>query len=769
MGERTQELRHQNSISLEGDDWRVGYKKLYDGAASGTISEGEKMTEWVDAVVPGNVRSDLMAAGRLPDLFVGMNNERAKWVDDCVWWYRKKVPAPALKSKRHFLEMKGVDYLSQVYFNGRKLGENEGMFTRHLYDVSSLIRDENILNVRIMGSSFLPKPNLNQWQRIWEKIGSPLQSGEQVFPERASTLKCQMSFGWDFAPEMRTIGIWDEVNLIGCENVFIGRVDIRPNVYRELDSAKLQIKLYLNSTVATPLKIQVQLRPANFDGPTQNFSFNAFVKKGTEVVERNIVIKKPSLWNPWDRGDPNLYEITIALYDGDKQTDSVSGMIGLRDIEMARNPGTPKGNLDWTFLVNGEREFIRGANWVPADSLMGRVRTEDYERLIGMAKEAHINMLRVWGGGLREKRSFYEICSREGILVWQEFPFACVFLGHLPREEAFLRLAEKEVASIVKAVANYPCVALYCGGNEFSPTRNSKLLTRISRVVRSIDSSRIFLPASPGRGDSHNWLIWHGFENVKEYRKDKSQFASEFGLQAPPHQESLKKFLSKNGLWPRGEEWEYHKAELEKLDRYAGPAKESPRLEQYVEASQKMQALALQTAIEHFRRRKYECSGTMFWQLNEPWPAISWSVIDYYGVPKLAYHKLKEIYSPVLVSLKYELRRYDAGEIVPIEVWIVNDFLHAFEDCRLDVHIDDDGEKLMNLSFDVGAISPDSSQQYFQFGLKLPNRTNWLLRATLRSGAKVLTTNSYDFNLLDEGEAAFWNRAYDRMGKLVMS
>jgi beta-mannosidase len=517
------------------------------------------------------------------------------------------------------------------------------------------------------------------------------------------------------------------------------------------------------------VKILVQLRPFNFDGPAHNFNYNAFVKKGTEVIERNLVIKQPQLWNPWDRGEPNLYELTVTLNDGATQTDSVSGMIGLRDIKMAPNAGAPKGSLDRTFVINGEREFIRGANWVPADSLMGRVRDEDYEELIGMAKDAHINMLRVWGGGLREKRSFYEICSREGILVWQEFPFANIFLGHLPRDESFLQLAEKEVGDIVKSVVNYPCVAVYCGGNEFSPTRNSKLLVRVARAVRNIDLSRVFLPAFPARGDSHSRLVWRGFGNVSEYQEEICRFASEFGLQAPPHPESLKKFLGKKGLWPRGAEWSYHKADLERLDRYAGSARESRELEQYVEASQKMQAFAFQIAIEHFRRRKYECSGAMLRQFNDPWPAISWSVIDYYRAPKLAYDKLKEVYSPVLISLKYALKRHKAGETLPIEVWIVSDLLRAVDDCMLDVHMDDEGESLMKLSFDVGTIPPDSSKRYFQFGLKLPARSNWMLRATLRSRGQDISANSYDLSMLDEGEATFWDRFRDRMGRLVLS
>jgi beta-mannosidase len=762
-------LQHQNTISLEGSDWRVGYKKIYDGSASGTISEGDKMTEWIDAVVPGNVRADLMAAGRLPDLFFSTNSARSDWVNDCVWWYRKTFRRPEKKHKRYFLELCGVDYLSQVYFNGRKLGENEGMFTRHLYDVSSIIQAENTINVRIMGPSFFRKPSLTRLERFWEKIGAPLQNGMEVFPERISTLKCQMSFGWDFAPDMRAIGIWDEVNLIGCGNIFIGRIDVRSSVYRELESAKLQIKLYLNSTVAGPLKINVQVRPANFEGPAQNFNFNAFVKKGTEVIERNIVMKKPVIWHPWDMGKPNLYELDVTLYEGDTQTDAIKGLIGLREIEMERNQGSPKGTLDWTFVVNGEREYIRGANWVPVDSLMGRVRDEDYEELIKMAKEAHINMFRVWGGGLREKRAFYDRCSREGILVWQEFPFACVFLGHLPRDEAFLRIAEKEVASIIKSIANQPCVAVYCGGNEFSPTRNKKVISKIAKVVRTIDSTRIFLPASPARGDNHNWSIWHGFENITKYREDECQFASEFGLQAAPASESLKKFLGKNGLWPRGNEWVHHKAELEKLDRYAGVAKDSKKLEEYVEATQRTQAYALQTAIEHYRRRKFRCSGTIFWQFNEPWPAISWSIIDYYRNPKLAYHKLKEIYNPILVSLKYELRRYEAGEVVPIEGWIVNDFPRSLSSCMVDVYLDEGGKRIMNLRFDVGTIPPSSSQLCFQFGLTLPDRPVRLLRTEFRSRGKIMGTNSYDLDMIDEGESTLWHRIYDQATKLVMT
>jgi beta-mannosidase len=761
-------VKHRDSFSLEGHDWRLGYRKVYDGSASGTIAEVEKLTEWVESTVPGNVRADLISAGRLPDLFLANNNDRATWVNDCVWWYEKKFAAPPGNFKRYFLDFHGIDYLSHIYLNGRKFGQNEGMFTRQQYDVSSSIRDENTLNVRLMGSSFLPKPRLSPWERILSRVGKPLQGGLEVFPDRIETLKCQMGFGWDFAPDMPTIGIWDEVHLIGCGNVFVAHMHVITSVLRDLGQAKLKVRLYVNSLAATPIKLVMRLRPVNFPGDSHHFTFNAFVKKGAEMIERNIMLENPPLWNPWDRGKPNLFELTASVYEGDALSDQVSELVGIRDVSMARNPKTPRGNLDWTFTVNGEREFIRGANWVPADALMGRLREEDYEQLIGMAKAIHINMLRVWGGGLREKRHFYEICSREGILVWQEFPFACLFLGHLPRNESFLRTAAKEVTSIVKAIVNYPCVAAYCGGNELSPGRNTQVLARVAKTVRAIDTTRPFIPASPGRGDSHNWSVWHGFANIREYQNDRSQFASEFGLQAAPSVESLKKFLEGPSFWPPGEQWEYHRAELKKLERYAGSFDGFLRPENFVETSQRVQAFALQTAIEHYRRRKYECSGVIFWQLNDPWPAISWSIIDYYRRPKMAYHALKDIYKPILVSLKYDLRRHEFGEIIPIEAWVVNDLAQPLEDCRLDVFIEDNGERLMNLHFDIGAVPRDSSQKCFEFSLKMPNRPHCVLHAVLYSADKAIAKNAYDMNMWDPGDATWWNHFYDRMGKWVL-
>ncbi|NIV37488.1 MAG: glycoside hydrolase family 2 protein, partial [Anaerolineae bacterium] len=280
--------------------------------------------------------------------------------------------------------------------------------------------------------------------------------------------------------------------------------------------------------------------------------------------------------------------------------------------------------------------------------------------LLSLARQANMNMVRVWGGGLREKRAFYEACDRMGILVWQEFPLACAFLGRFPRSAEYLRLVERESEAIVRDLRAHPSLVLWCGGNEFSPERNKPVVDALRRSAGRLDPDRPFLAASPADGDSHFWKVWHGFHPPSAYRHDDSLFASEFGLQALPERETLERCIPAGELWPPGPSWDYHGAELDKLRRYAQPFVQGsePDLDDLIEASQRAQAQALQIGIEHYRRAKARGGGgVLVWQLNEPWPAISWAMIDHYRKPKTAYAVVRRLMNPVLVSLEYPLRR----------------------------------------------------------------------------------------------------------------
>jgi beta-mannosidase len=592
-----------------------------------------------------------------------------------------------------------------------------------------------------------------------------------------ATVKCQMSFGWDFAPELPTVGIWDDIALVITGSALIADVFVQPRLAG--DHANVTVQLELDSDCEQRVRTVLTVRGKNFDTAEQRFTFDLDLVSGLQMREVAFRLDSPRLWNPWDRGDPNLYTLEVTLI-GSSPIDSLTVPCGIRSIELSSDDGGPP----WIFVVNGVREFIRGLNWVPADALPGRLRRDDYAALIAMAKSASVNLLRVWGGGLREKRDFYDLCDEAGILVWQEFPFACAFLDHLPRDRDFIDLARRECEAIVRAVRNHPSIVLWCGGNEFSPRRNRELVEAIREAVAANDpDGRPFKPASPDEGESHNWRVWHGFANVRDYRRDETRFASEFGLQAAPAVESLQRFLSLLDLYPPGHAWEYHRAGIKKLLRYAESLRSSSThdLSGFVAATQKAQAYGLQVAIEHFRRRKYRTGGAIVWQFNEPWPAISWAIVDFYRRPKLAYEKLGELFNPVLVSLDYavvlpraddmpeaevsvinSLMRSSGLPRIPCrcdcraDVWAINDLTRSFDGCGLHISLDDREVHRQTLS-----LPADSRQRVgaFTCTCSLGGGPN-LLRVELRQGDAIISTNSYDLSWCDLGEAGWFNKLY---------
>jgi beta-mannosidase len=265
-------------------------------------------------------------------------------------------------------------------------------------------------------------------------------------------------------------------------------------------------------------------------------------------------------------------------------------------------------------------------------------------------------------------------------------------------------------------------------------------------VVALQDGTRPFKPGSPSIGEHHNWRVWHWQANTRDYRQDEAGFMAEFGLQAPPSIASLKKFIPADQLWPPGDMWTYHNAELVKLWRYArGVDPDAKTLEEFVAASQTAQLRGLQVMIEHARRSKGRTSGCAFWQLNEPWPAICWSVIDYYRNPKPAYAKIRELYNPILVSFYYPLQPHSAGERVPGELWLINDTLGA---AGGELRVTLNGERILATAVEIG---PNSAAPVGGLEVELQKGTN-ALRLELVNAGGIVSTNEYDLNYFDRGE-----------------
>lgn len=735
-------------LSLNDSNWFIG---AVAPRPFGDVNDFQLVEGWLPAAVPGDIRVDLLRAGKIPDPFLGMNNEASQWIDAYDWWYRRDLELGDEPDTRVFLLFEGIDYQSAIFWDGAPLGRHVGMFSRQLYEIPNKMCSggKHLLAVRVWGSDQLPKYRPGARARALKLSAARLMPNLQHFPDRYASLKCQMSFGWDFAPRLRTSGIWDDASLIHVREVLIRDIWVQG-----VPDGRVRVLLDLDGNVGIDARAHITVIGKSVASLSQHFDLPLTTQTDSNC-ELDLQLDTPHMWDPWDRGQPNLYEIQVSILNNNEVLDSVKATFGLRTIELAPNAGARPGDPPWTFVVNGKREFIRGANWVPADAIPARVTPADYASLLQLVRAANINLLRVWGGGLKEKKTFYDLCDEMGILVWQEFPFSGGGLDYFPRTREYLDLVESECSSIVRALRNHPSVTLWCTGNEFFPYENKAVIGAVRRTVAQNDGTRPFKPASPSHGESHNWRVWHGQANTRDYRDEKALFFGEFGLQALPDRSTLERFLPDSEVSAPGETWTYHNAELEKLRRYAAAINpQLDSLDAFISASQQAQLRGLQVMIEHARRNKPRVSGCAFWQFNEPWYSICWSVIDYARQPKQAFEKIKELYNPVLVSFNYPLRVRRAGEIVNGQVWLINDTLNELNGTLRAWH---NGTLVMEIDADAPA---DSARPLESLDLQLGAGVN-TLRFEFRADEPV-STNEYDLNYCDLGEISRQASRYAR-------
>ena len=408
--------------------------------------------------------------------------------------------------------------------------------------------------------------------------------------------------------------------------------------------------------------------------------------------------------------------------------------------------------------ITGKRVFLRGANWVPPEAMLGQLDDARYEKLIKLAREANINIFRVWGGGNRERDIFYDLADSTGILLWQEFPLACIFIEKFPTDEQFLGLVEQEAGEIIRVIRNHPSVLLYSGGNEFDTRRNAPVVERMRKVVKELDPDRRFIAASPAEGDSHNWSVWHRRGNLLDYYSDQHALMSEFGLQAYPAESTLEKYISPKLLWPIGAVHKFHNLGAKKMQKYLDALPHPDTLEGTIQASQRLQAYYYQRSTEHWRIRKYRVSGTLFWQFNEPWPAICWSVIDYELTPKLAYERIQDSYNPLLIAADLAVRGWQPGDDLSTDLFLVNDFDRKFSNLKIQAFA---GGDLVGTW--VADAEPDSSAKLTALKVKLPADEPATLELFVYDGDKLVSKNSYDLEVYDPKPSGALMRTVDKV------
>jgi beta-mannosidase len=558
---------------------------------------------------------------------------------------------------------------------------------------------ENILQIKF-------KSAVNVGKELAKKV--PFTVPESP---RSYVRKAQYQFGWDWGPRLVTAGIWKDVKLNFWNQAKLENVKIEQKV---LTKQKADLNIHAEIIANNNGNYRILI-----NGQSQNIS----LKPGLNTISVPYQIKNPKLWQPNGWGDPNVYELKISLQKDSKRIAEKSERIGLRTIELIQEKDA-KGK-SFYFKVNGNPMYAKGTNWIPADSFSQRISKEKYQKLIKDSKEAHMNMIRVWGGGIYEDDEFYKACDENGILVWQDFMFAGSFY---PGDENFQQNVELEVKDQINRLQNHPSLALWCGNNEideaivnwkfqnqfkYSNEDSLQVWKDYNKIFHEIipndikkyatSDKTIYWPSSPSigwghkesltEGDSHYWGVWWGEQPFEIYNEKVPRFASEYGFQAMPTLETTKSMFSgkpdlslQNGTIKAHEK---HSRGWEIIDNYMKRDYKIPTdFVKYNYISQLLQARGMQIAIEAHRRAKPYNMGSLYWQLNDCWPVVSWSSIDYLGNWKALHYQIKRSFENQVI-----LTEEKDGVL---NFYAINDELKSFEGVQLEMEVNKfDGENVL--------------------------------------------------------------------------
>jgi beta-mannosidase len=669
---------------------------------------------WYPATIPGGVHEALLAAELIPHPYADRHEDDVRWIEERDWWYRVTVSAerPLESGERARLVCQGLDTVADLWWNGTVLGHHENMFRPFVADVTDQLSGRNELLIRFsppLAGLEPPASVLEMGERLAAAFASA--SGSDVLEDSALTAelpkatlrrKAAFSWGWDFGPRVPSIGVWAPIELLHERDAVITGHHVRTDRVDEHGAAEVSLLVEVDA-FATEVPLTAEVIMTSPSGRLTRFSLP--IEGGVGRV--TAAVPDAELWWTHDLGDAPLYDVRILLLDGDRVVDKRTDRIGLRTIELDRGDD-PEGGRRFRFVLNGVPIFARGANWLPADMLVGSVDAGRYQALVGLARDAGMTMLRVWGGGVYEQDDFYTACDEAGVLVWQDFMFACT--DYPSDDETLIDEVTLEAAFQVTRLRNRASLALWAGNNEVQlihgfayqgyepgPWGYSIFHEILPAAVAVHDGGVGYWPGSPWGedasegfmaangvldGDRHAWEVWHGFDfgagggpydsigearHFRRYANDTGKFISEFGIHAAPELATLARWLPADQLTVHSPSFDHHNKDQpkDKHDAVLAIVTGLPgTIEEYVDFTMVSQAEGLKFGIEHYRRRQPHCSGTLVWQLNDVWPGFSWSVLDHDLLPKAGYHYLRRVYAPVLASFRAD------GDT--LELWLSN-------------------------------------------------------------------------------------------------
>jgi beta-mannosidase len=623
--------------------------------------------EAVPALVPGCVHTDLLRNNRIPDPFYRDNELGLFWIAETDWSYQRTftVSAALLQQPHVVLRCLGLDTLATITVNGAAVGVANNMYRTWEFDVKPHLRaGEN--EIRIVFAALMPFLRQEEAEKgvlyAWSIGAHRLNSGAWI-------RKMPSNFGWDWGAMLPTSGIWRDIEIVG----FDARIrDVAILQAHNDGVVDLTITVQADSLSSAPQTVAVQLE---HNGNVVASAESTLTQSAAQLTVR---IENPALWWINGLGDQPLYNVTVTLQAGQHVQDTVTKRIGLRELTLERH--TDQWGESFYFACNKIPFFAKGANWIPVNAFPGSATPDEYRRPLQAAADAHMNMLRVWGGGIYEVEDFYDRCDELGIAVWQDFMFAC---GTYPTYDAeWMANVRGEAEDNIRRIRHHASLALWCGNNEMEQGLVSTEWTSISMswddysklfdtllpdLVRQLDPQRAYWPGSPhtpvgnranwqnpDAGDTHLWSVWHGKEPFEWYRARPDRFCSEFGFQSFPSPAIINEFTEPSDRNITSYVMEHHQRSgignstiiHYMLDWFRLPT----QFENIAWVSQILQGMAMKYAVEHWRRNMPRTMGTLYWQLNDLWPAPTWSSLDWRGNWKALHYIAKRFYAPLLIS-----------------------------------------------------------------------------------------------------------------------
>jgi beta-mannosidase len=688
-----------SSFNLLADG--VNRQMLHDGWSFKQV----RGRNWYPATVPGVVQTDLMANEIIADPFVGMNERGVQWVDKEDWEYKTvfNVTQETLAKDNTRLVFEGLDTYADVYLNDKKVITAKNMFRLWSADCTGkLVEGENKLRVYFHSPIKVDLPKCLALNYAYPASNDQSENGGMLkYKVSVFARKAGYHYGWDWGPRLVTMGIWRPAYLESWNDMRFEDVHISTrNVSKE--SAEVEVEVEIDSGIDCSATIQVVGGEHGLVYGTRQ----AELSRGVNAFKLSFTLKNPELWWSNGLGRPFLSDFKVMVKSDEKVFDSRVVPTGIRSIRLVTDKDMNGKGSTFYFELNGVPVFMKGANYIPNDNFLPRVTEKKYRNVVARAVDANMNMLRIWGGGIYENDYFYKLCDENGILLWQDFMFACSLY---PVDEEIVENIRAEAVYNVKRLRNHACLALWCGNNEMNEAINhwgwgqnfermgllpkiqaeyDKIFTDLlPKVVAEFDAETDYRSSSPfsdlypkeksrTSGDLHYWDVWHGKAPFTTYEEVIPRFMSEYGFQSFPELSTVRGYAGDEKHWDIESDvmlaHQRHPCGNELVRTYMERNYGEPKdFRSFLYMSQLLQADGMRLAQEAHRRNMPYCMGTLYWQHNDCWPVASWSTSDYYGKWKASHYRTRKSYEEVIVSVTHKDGR--------LPVYVVSDRLESLQ------------------------------------------------------------------------------------------